>query len=183
MLFDNQHRMAEDECYRDAQNQQSDKIMSYALFNPYKTNVDNCGSKIDELKKFVVENPNLHIKEGYGFTNSCLVDNDSTLRNESKLTQQRCKNQLSIRTFPGGPHLNKSGFESVIDSRLTQGELNPSKNKSCESYIGKGFDVFTPLIPCLRDSVQNVDNIVPTWKRGGEHTRINMKESNFKHCN
>lgn len=177
MLFDNHHRMGEDDCYKDAQRMQDDKIVAYALFNPYKTNVEKCEGKIDELQKFVVENPNLHIKEGYGVTNACLVDNDSSMRNDSKLTQYKCKNQLTTRTFPGGPHLNKSGFESVLDSRLTQGELNPSKQKSCEKYNGKGFDVFTPLIPCLRDSVQNVDNIVPTWTRGGEHTRIDLKES------
>jgi hypothetical protein len=178
MLFENHHRLGEDSCYLESQNAQSDKIMSYKLFNPYKTNVENCESKIYDLQNFVIENPNLHIKEGFGFTNACLVDQDSMLRNKAEMTNFKCKSQLATRVFPGGPHLNKSGFESVLDSRLTQGELNASKRKACELYNEKGFDVFTPLIPCLQNTIQDVNHIVPNWTRGGDHTRMDLKESN-----
>jgi hypothetical protein len=46
---------------------------------------------------------------------------------------------------------------------------------------GKGFDVFTPLIPCLKSTIQDVKHIVPPdqWVRGGEHTRDHVKQKRF----
>ena len=177
MIFDKQHRLGSDECWINSQNIQSKNIYNYNMFNPYKTNTPSCDKKVDQLKEFVVEN-NMHIKEGYGFTNACTVDNDTKLRNNQIMTHGKCKNQLNTRLFKAGPDLSQGGFHSVVESRLTQGESTGQK-KSCEVTSGKGFDVFTPMIPCLKDSIQDVNHIVQPWVRGGEHTRDHIKQKRF----
>lgn len=176
MYFDKNHRIGSDECWINAQNDQSKNIYDYRMFNFYKTNVPECKNEVKKLQEFVVEN-NLHIKEGYGNTNGCFVDNDSMLRNEQKITNEKCKNQLDSRLFHAVPSLNHGGFHPVIESKLTQGE-DTGEKKSCNVLSGKGLDVFMPMIPCLRDSIQNPDNIVPKWVNGGEHTRdfVNQRE-------
>jgi hypothetical protein len=178
MYFDKQHRLGNDECWINSQNVQSKNIYEYQSFNPYKTNTIDCQSNVNELRDFVVEN-NLHFKEGYGFTNACFVDTDTELRNQSILTQGgKCKNQLSTRLFTAVPNLRNGTFETEVESRLVQGDVT-GNDKSCEPNKGKAFDVFTPLIPCLARTVQNVDHIVPKWVRGGEHTRDNIKQKDF----
>jgi hypothetical protein len=177
MLFDEQNRLGSDECWINSQNKQSKDIHDYRTFNYFKTNVPDCEAKVNQLKDFVVQN-NMYIKEGYGFTNACFVDHDTKLRNKQKITHGKCKNQLDTRIFHAVPDLFHGGFESVLESKLTQGESTGDK-KSCASYNGKAFDVFTPLIPCLKDSVQSADHIIPKWVRGGEHTRDHVKQKAF----
>jgi len=181
MYFDKQHRLGSDVCWINAQNEQSKTIYDYHLFNFYKTNVPECESENKKLREFVVEN-NLHIKEGYGFTNSCLVDNDSMLRNKRKMTQGKCKNQLDTRLFHAVPDLSHGGFKAEMESKLTQGE-DTGEKKSCDVLSGKGLDVFTPLIPCLKDNIQDPNNIVPQWIRGGEHTRDHLKQKKYLNKN
>ena len=179
MIFDKPHTLGSDECWIQSQNLQSKEMYEYNIFNPYKTNILKCETKVDELRQFVVEN-NMHIKEGYGFTNGCFVDNDTELRNKQIMTHGKCKNQLSARVFQAVPDLGHSGFEPVIESRVTQGE-DTTEKKSCDVNSGKGFDVFTPLIPCLKSTIQDVKHIVPPneWTRGGEHTRDHIKQKRF----
>jgi hypothetical protein len=178
MYFDNQHRLGNDQCWVDGQVKQSQQINDYYLFNPYKTNVIDCDENESKLREFMVENKK-NYREGYGVTNACHVDNDSKMRSESKkLTHGKCKNQLSSRLFQAAPDLSHGGFESLLESRLTQGHSTGEK-KSCEVTQGKGFDVMTPMLPCLKKQIQNVDHIVPTWVRGGEHTRDHINQKDF----
>ena len=177
MNFDKQHRIGNDECWKTAQQTQSDKIENYYLFNPYKTNVENCKEKEDTLREFMSEN-HMNYKEGYGNTNSCHVDDDTKLRNNSEITHGKCKNQLSTRLFTSGPDLSVGGFEPILESRITQGE-STFIDKACESYRGKGFNTMTPMLSCLEKEVQNPEHIIPTWVRGGESTRDHMKQKKF----
>jgi len=177
MFFDEQSRIGHDKCWIDSQNLQSKSIYEYNSFNPYKTNIPKCEKEVKELREFVVNN-NMHFKEGYGVTNACFIDHDTSMRNNQIITHGKCKNQVTTRLFQGVPDMSRGGFEPIIESRITQGEKT-DVGKSCEPTKGKGFDVFTPLIPCLKDSIQNVDHIVPTWVRGGEHTRDHIKQKQF----
>jgi hypothetical protein len=178
MYFDNEHRLGSDACWKDAQKTQSGKINEYYLYNPYKTNVSNCENNENTLRTFMAEN-HMNYKEGYGFANSCHIDDDTKLRNNSKITHGKCKNQLSTRLFTSGPDLSVGGFEPVLESRITQGENTSLDSKVCESYNGKGFETMTPLISCLKKEVQNPEHIVPKWIRGGESTRDHMKQKEF----
>lgn len=183
MYFDNDSRLGNDKCWVDGQIKQSEKINDYQLFNPYKTNVPECSESEKKVREFMIENKK-NYKEGYGMTNSCHVDDDSKMRTDEKvLTHGKCKNQLSSRLFQAVPDLSRGGFESLLESRLTQGQ-STGLHKSCEVTSGKGFDTMTPLLPCLKKEVQNVEHIVPEkWVRGGEHTRDHIKQKDFLESN
>jgi hypothetical protein len=177
MFFEKQNTLGSDDCWIQSQNTQSKEMYNYHMFNPYKTNIPKCEKKLEELQEFVVEN-NMHIRDGYGFTSACLVDNDTNLRNKQAITHGKCKNQLNTRLFQAVPDLGNGVFHPILESRLTQGELTGEK-KSCEVTTGKGFDVFTPMLPCLKETIQDVKHIVPQWVRGGEHTRDHIKQKSF----
>lgn len=183
MYFDKDSRLGNDKCWVDGQIKQSEKINDYHLFNPYKTNVPECTENEKKLRDFMVENKKSY-REGYGFANACHIDNDSSMRADLKtITHGKCKNQLSSRLFQAVPDLAHGGFESLLESRLTQGQTT-GKHKSCENNSEKTFDVMTPMIPCLKKEVQNVEHIVPTkWVRGGEHTRDHIKQKDFLEAN
>lgn len=179
MYFDNQENLGNDECWIDGQHKQSKDINDYYLFNPYKTNVPDCGENEQKLKDFMVENKKTY-REGYGFANACHIDDDSKMRMESNsITHGKCKNQLNTRVFKAVPDLSHGGFESLLESRLTQGHSTGEK-KSCEASQCKGFDTMTPMLPCLKTEIQNTDHIVHNdWVRGGEHTRDHIKQKDF----
>lgn len=179
MYFDNQHSIGNDACWIEGQNKQSQAINDYHLFNPYKTNLPECNENVNKLKEFMVENKKMY-REGYGFTNGCHVDHDSKLRiKPSSITHGKCKNQLNTRLFKAVPDVSNGGFESLLESRLTQGE-STSEKKSCEVTQGKGFETMIPMLSCLKKEIQNVEHIIPTkWIRGGEHTRDHVNQKSF----
>ena len=177
MYFRKEHRIGADDCWKDAELEQSKNIHDYMLFNIYKTNVPDCQDELQRLSDFVVEN-NMHIREGYGNTNSCLIDKDSEVRNNQKITNEKCKSQLDSRVFHAVPDLSHGGFKAELESKLTQGE-DTGEKKSCNVLSGKGLDVFTPLIPCIKNTVQDPNNLVPTWTWGGEHTRDHLQQKKF----
>lgn len=182
MYFDTENRLANDKCWIEGQNKQSRLIQEYWLYNPYKTNTLECADSEAKLRHFMVENKK-HYREGYGVTNACNIDKDSEFRTSKRLTHGRGKTQLNTRIFQAVPDMSNGGFESLLESRLTQG-IRTAEKKSCEKTKGKGFDTMTPMIPCLRKTVQNPDHIVPTqWIRGGEPTRDHVKQKDFMERN
>jgi hypothetical protein len=68
------------------------------------------------------ENPNLRFRDGYGYTNACVVDMDSALRNDSQITHDRTKIQLCARWNHAVPDLGKGGLIPNIESRLKNAE-------------------------------------------------------------
>ena len=179
--FDKDHRIGNDACHKNSQLLQSEQIANYHLFNFYKTNLDNpddCKKQVDKLNDFVSENY-MNIKEGYGFTNGCRVDNDSSLRfNESIITNEKGKTQLFARTFKATPDLFRGECEPLLESKLLHGNIS-SDDKSCLHTTEKPFDIFIPMIDCLSSNVQNPNNIIPGWKWGGEGTRDTIQQKEF----
>ena len=90
------------------------------------------------------------MREGYGFTNACQVDNDSMMRIDSNKIN-RDRNQIFTRTFQAVPDLSKGEINVENESRIQQGEIT-FDDFQCE---GKPFDVFTPMLPCLKANIQN----------------------------
>lgn len=108
-----------------------------------------------------------------------MVDNESNLFNGgqgNKLTSTGKKSgkQLPTRVFPGAPFLG-SGHSTLrnvdVKSELMSG-LQTQTSKSTGALAGVSINRFIPLLPSIRNNVQNVQHIVPTfWVNGGESTR------------
>jgi hypothetical protein len=107
------------------------------------------------------------------------VDKDSSMRNGKNgniLTSTKSKSSKILDT---SQHLNTpflGSGESVLKhpdlkSKLLSGE-DTYMPKSCDTLSGISIDRFTPLVPCLKENVQDTKHIVPEyWVRGGMSTR------------
>lgn len=171
--FDKEHRIGSDDCAKETIENQSKKVEEYLLFNSYKTNKEDCGDEVKKLNDFVANN-HMNIREGYGFTNGCRIDNDSELR-QLVLTSDKTKTQLFSRVFQGVPNLGRGNQNVDIENQLIQGD-NTYNDFECH---GQSLDVFQPMITCLQKEIQDPKHIIPEWVRGGESTRDTLKQTEF----
>lgn len=163
-LFNEQNRIHCDTCAINAKNTQNEAINNYNIYNYFKGNTTQC----DTFDKSAIINlsadTQMHIKDGYGVANECEIDTDSTLRNKGVWTNTREKTQLYTRVFQGIPNINNGGLIVPVEDRVKQGEFK-SLRKGCDGITEREFPVFTPLIPCLSENVQNVKHIIPDYKQ------------------
>ena len=165
IMFDKHSALGDDSCSilsRDIENQR---------YNEYQMNgmtaAAACQSRAT-LKAIELDNPNLHIRYGYGLLDQCSVDTDSKLRNDPNgLTHDGKKQQLFTRLYTAVPNLGRGISRPEIESRLLQGEVDESRH--CTD--GASWDRFVPLVACLKNDVQNDKHIIPDWTWGGEPTR------------
>ena len=118
-----------------------------------------------------------------------MVDNESNLMNGKMgnimTSNSKRRGKLKVTFFL--VHHSGAGQSTMknpdIKSKLMSGE-NSNKSKSTGSLAGVYINRFTPMIPCLRNNVQNVSHIVPThWVRGGESTRSVVRNIDYlKNC-
>lgn len=177
-MFNEQNRLTQDRCAVVTDELQNRSINDYYLYNMYST--ANC--KDDEIKEFLVENPNLHYRDGFGNVNPCTVDQDSDLRNNAKLTNMREKEQLCTRWYQAGPSIGRGGLIPNVESRLKMSE-DTSGLRNCDILAERNFDRFIPMIGCLADSVQDPSHIILPFERGGSITRDYVKDDEYlKQC-
>jgi hypothetical protein len=166
--FDNLVRSGDDECFLATRDFQNKSIGDYMLFNSFVT--ADCRKDKGQFDAFVANNPNLRYKDGFGYLNSCVVDKDSEVRNNSKFTNEKEKSQLCTRWYQAVPSLNKGGLVVNIDSRLKLAE-DTSAIRDCQRLSERDFDRFVPLTPCLANSIQDPKHIIPSWTWGGIGSR------------
>ena len=146
--------------------------------------VDLLGKKCDAPQQRQIslnERGNLY-KDGYGWvsTDGCLVDNDSTLRNSRNLTNPRLIQQLFERPYLTVPYMGRGLGDAALESELKSGVIAGDR-KQCK-HAGASIQP-DRMKYCLYANPQNVDNIVPTWRWGGEDTRMNRRRENYyKRC-
>lgn len=174
--FDNSVRAHDDECFLVTRELQNRSVENYNLENFYLTS--QCQTSKDTFYEYTAKNPNLRYKVGYGFTDGCVVDSDSTLRNGSSLTHDKGKHQLCTRWAQAVPSFNRGGLVANIDSRLKMAE-DTSAIRDCQKTTEKDFNRFVPLNSCLAKNIQNPKHIVPTWRWGGESTRTYVMDNQW----
>ena len=174
-VFDDQNKLSQDTCEIEMKNHVNKSISDYLLFNNY---FECKGNEQKHLHTFVTDNINLHYKDGFGFTSPCFIDDDSLLRNKAIMTNDRERTFLCTRWYTAVPNLGKGGFIPNIESRLKQGE-DTSDIKDCMRVTERDFNRFIPLRSCLANAIQNPDNIVEKWTRGGDFTRDYVRNDEY----
>ena len=107
------------------------------------------------------------------------VDKDSNMRNGQVgyiMTSGRSKSSKLLDTsgYLNTPFLGSG--EAVLKhpdlkSKLLSGE-DTHMDKSCDTLSGISIDRFIPLVPCIKENVQDTKHIIPEyWVRGGMSTR------------
>ena len=176
--FEEQNRLTQDRCALLTKELQNRSMTDYVLFNMYPTST--CAT--DELKEFLITHPNLRYRDGFGNVNACTVDDDSGLRNQAKMTNFREKEQLCTRWYQAGPNVGKGGLVPNVESRLKIAE-DTSRIRECDIVAEKDFDRFTPMLGCLAGSIQNPENIILPFERGGSITRDYVRDDEYlKQC-
>jgi len=144
-----------------------------------------CGLK--EAREIQVSQPGIHLSGGFGWIaeKGCLVDNDTTLRQDkSKLTNSNDINQIVERLFTTTPNLNRGYHDVDVESVLINSD-STSDQKPCDSLAGVSIgNYFTPMIPKLSKEVQDTKHIVPEdslaeWVRGGLPTRQIVRNADY----
>ena len=184
--FDRQTRSTYDPCYQDYETVQSVAQGAYHLQN-YRS--CECGAPGPRSVAFSQPNINYQVNQGWAGESGCLIDNDSILRTENKLTNMRSINQLFTRPYLTVPYMGRGVPHPNEESVLQPGE-DTSMKKSCNTLAGISIEnYFTPLVDSLRNTVQNTNFIIPedsneSWVRGGLSTRAMVRNYDYKQrCN
>lgn len=172
-VFLDSRRVCSDDCAKEARDNQNESILGYSLYNHMPV---ACKDPQARVPAFMYDHINLRGRPGYGLADDCVVDRYSSLRNDpEQLTRDRCRVQLFSRIFHAGPNL-KPGVpnpdaEMPIIQGSSSGDLDGIKFPCKRAIMENTTKHFTPLIPCVKSMVQNPDNIVEPWTRGGADTR------------
>lgn len=190
-LYNANVHLNSDECWLNSKDTNNNQLEKYALyFNDNAKEDKSYGS----LPNNTYEHVNLQGKPGYGVSDDYLIDTYSSLRNnKDAMTRDRCHIQLITRTFTAGPRL--TGKERDINTELDVlsgsdtrslpaiGSLRGDEHIKCNKQImEQSMNNFLPMLDCIKE-VQNPDNIVPTWTRGGDDTRSYINKVKFSKCN
>lgn len=167
--FNEENQLSQDDCELLTKTLVNRSISDYRFFNNYFTGT--CSEEDQEkMTEFMVNNPNLRFKDGFGVSTACVIDNDSEVRNNGKLTNDRERNSLCTRWYTAVPDLGRGGLIPNVESKLKYSE-DTSDIKDCDRVTEKDFNRFIPLPSCMASTIQNPENIIPKWTRGGEFTR------------
>ena len=124
----------------------------------------------------------IYPREGFGFNNAA-IDSDSVLRNQPEFKNNRCLIRPQARPFLGVPYMGGGRGNADVESLLLHSE-QVRQGKECGTVTEQQFDgVFTPMIPNLKENIQNPNNLItedaaPGWVRGGLPSRAYIRDVN-----
>jgi hypothetical protein len=167
-------------CAREAKDAQNEQIAGWQLYQylPVPCETPNMRSPV-----FQYDHPNLRAGIGYGVSDGCVIDQDSSIRNNpNALTRDRCRIQLFQRIFQGCPNLKPTLEDPGAELPMLEGVSSTSLEGnviSCKKAIMEQETSHRiPLVDCMKD-VQDPVHIVPTWTWGGEPTRDYVRRKEF----
>ena len=161
-----ENKLTRDKCAIVERERQNTDILSYLQYNIY-----DCKSTSSEVKEIP------QFQEGFGNVPSCVIDNENKIRIVPH-THDRCKMQLFMRTYHANPDVAGRGGCSDQESELWQG-ISSAEKKSCDVLSEVNIDRFEPIIPCLKQEIQNPENIIQSWVRPGIPTRDDAYQRKF----
>ena len=130
--------------------------------------------------------PTVNFDNGFGLNPKYI---DDELRIGKLGIHKGDTNQLFTRPFLTIPYMGKGNHFVDNESDLMNQETT-LQSKQCNSLSGVFLkNQFTPLVPNLKDNIQNTTNIIPEdsrndWVRGGiDTTQIRKDIDYFSRCN
>lgn len=188
----------DDKCYIDYHVAQSVGPGNYTLYNNY--HCEEQAKKVDEIAN---KNPYVFLKKGLDVPRNN-IDDSSNLRIGETQKSPKCPQQLFHRPFKTVPYKgrgipsndldehinnvqenkNKSHNYFKTESKLIHGELTHSR-RECNVLSGVTIPhFFTPLVPHLKDNVQNPEHLIEEvaedgWVRGGTPSRLLIRDIDY----
>lgn len=170
----------DDACYLDIKSGQSRGPGNYKLENLY-----SCECHIPDTVEVATSNHNMVWRDGYS-TPNCAVDTSSLMRyGATSIENPRCPQQLFHRPFKGNPYKARGLGNINVETRLQPGE-NTVTTRPCNVLSGSTTldRVMVPLVPHLRNNVQNPENLIEEvaeegWIRGGSPSRLVIRDVDY----
>lgn len=188
----------DDKCYLDYQVAQSVGPGNYKLYNNY--HCEEQAAKVDEIAD---KNPYIFLKKGLDIPRNN-IDDSTVLRIGETMAEPRCPQQLFHRPYKTVPYKGRgipsNDLESFVnnvqenkdksnnyfedESKLIHGELTHAR-RECNVLSGVTIPhFFTPLVPHLKDNVQNPEHLVEEvaedgWVRGGTPSRLLIRDIDY----
>lgn len=194
-MYNKNVNLNSDICWNNAKDLKNSEIGEYVLYNNLSAeDKEPYGS----MPQITYTDVNLRGRPGYGVSDGYLIDVYSMLRNNpDSLTKDRCHIQLSGRSFVANPKL--TGAKGDINKELDV--LSGSDSRTAPFMVTKSNAVDTmqqeikcnkslmeentshlyPLLDCVKD-IQDPNNIIPNWTRGGEDTRSYENKVKYNKC-
>ncbi|MAE83969.1 MAG: hypothetical protein CMB80_14605 [Flammeovirgaceae bacterium] len=173
--------LKDDECAIESYNREREGVGNYMLSNFKPCN--DCGAT--SARNIAIAQPLMQVSDGVGWgaNGGCRIDHDSNVRHGTKITNPNVVQQLFSRPYLTVPYMGNGCFRPDDESELRFSEQTGEK-RSCNVLSGVTIDnFFTPMIPHLSDHVQHHSHLIEDthgWIRGGEATRQNLKEVDYK---
>ncbi len=145
----------------------------------YTTNLVPAAREVNPL---AIDNLIVYPREGFGYNNKA-IDADSVLRNQPEFKNNRCNIRAQARPFTTVPYMGGGRGNPDVESLLLHSE-QVRQGKECGTVTEPQFDgVFVPLIPTVKDNIQNPKNLVEEvaasgWVRGGLPSRAYIRDTN-----
>ena len=96
---------------------------------------------------------------------------------------KKCDKLLQARPFITVPFMgagNTCILNADVESKLKFGE-DTFVPKSMNELSGITIDRFIPLIPCIKDNIQDPIHLIPSsWVRGGADTRAVIRNIDYR---
>ena len=149
---------------------------------PGKYVTTNLVQDAKQVNPLAVQEFMLYPREGFGLNNAS-IDSDSVLRNQPEFKSNRCLIRAQARPFLSVPYMGGGRGNPDVESLLLHSE-QVREGKECGTITEMGFDgVFTPMIPNLKENIQNSNNLItedasPGWIRGGLPSRAYIRDVN-----
>ena len=149
---------------------------------PGKYVTTNLVQDAKQVNPLAVQEYMLYPREGFGLNNAS-IDSDSVLRNQPEFKSNRCLIRAQARPFLSVPYMGGGRGNPDVESLLLHSE-QVREGKECGTITEMGFDgVFTPMIPTLKENIQNSNNLItedasPGWIRGGLPSRAYIRDVN-----
>jgi hypothetical protein len=149
---------------------------------PGKYVTTNLVQDAKQVNPLAVQEYMLYPREGFGLNNAS-IDSDSVLRNQPEFKSNRCLIRAQARPFLSVPYMGGGRGNPDVESLLLHSE-QVREGKECGTITEMGFDgVFTPMIPNLKENIQNSNNLItedasPGWIRGGLPSRAYIRDVN-----
>ena len=135
-----------------------------------------------EVNPLAIKNLLIYPREGFG-ANNASIDAESVLKNQPEFKNNRCLIRPQARPFLGVPYMGSGRGNADVETFLLHSEM-VRQGKECGTVTEMQFDqVFTPLIPSVKDNIQNPANLIPEvaspcWIRGGLPSRSYIRDVN-----
>ncbi len=172
-LFELENRLKDDECALADRVRQSDEASGYVLANFLASNVPGCDLR--RVTELAACHNNLHFRDGYGVANACVIDADSTSRLGAAQTNNphRIGTCLKNRVFQGHAHFYRGAVQPEQEAELIHSEMSRER-RPCKGDIPP--DRFAPLLPCLKEVMQNPATVIMDQTRGGSNSRAWVRD-------